>query len=308
MHSRDYQGMSRQVLIELRGGLGNQLFQYYAGAFQAIKSDSKLEIDMTHLYYSHEEHSVRSVKNGDNFLTLLNLPGKTLIRSKTSYEIEKSVRKILKPTKYFDTHLLTPKLFSRSHEPRVVGFDPILGTKHFRRIGGYFQTYHYFESVTNSNPEYLPKLEEKSDWFKETLKCLENERVVAVHVRKHYAWLNETFYQCDKKYYSDAFEYLNHKLGDFRILVFGTKDLKLDSFIPANLIEKCDRMTPPDESPDVESLILMSKSPALVTANSTFSWWAGKFASENQIVIAPKKIYVNKPNPEDFYPDGWVTI
>jgi hypothetical protein len=52
----------------------------------------------------------------------------------------------------------------------------------------------------------------------------------------------------------------------------------------------------------------MSKSRALVTANSTFSWWAGKLATEKQLVIAPHEIYVNKPNPTDYYPKNWITI
>jgi len=52
----------------------------------------------------------------------------------------------------------------------------------------------------------------------------------------------------------------------------------------------------------------MSKARAIVTANSTFSWWAGRLATEKQVVIAPQNVYVNKPNPIDFYPKNWITL
>jgi hypothetical protein len=113
---------------------------------------------------------------------------------------------------------------------------------------------------------------------------------------------------CDIQYYTEALIKLRNLIGDFEILVFGLGDLDANSFIPNEFLENCSFVTKADNSPDVESLILMSYAPALVTANSTFSWWSGNLASQKTIVIAPSKIFLNKHNPIDYYPQKWIKL
>jgi len=300
--------MKNPVRVELRGGLGNQLFQYYAGAYLATKFDSELEFDLTHLHYSHEPHVVNSIRPGESIFELLNLPGKQLIRSRNSHSAEKVTRKIMGKTKYFDTRLLAPKIFSKTYESKTIGFDPTLGERYFSRIGGYFQTYKYFKHVTDLDPRYQPVIGKTSSWYTEELKYISNEQPVIIHLRKHYPWLEGKFTQCGPEYYAKALETLNEVSGVSKILVFGTNEIDIQSYIPGKFLKLCRFNDKPKHSPDLESLILMSKSPALVTANSTFSWWAGNFSMSNQIVIAPKKIYINQPNPIDYYPPNWITL
>ena len=300
--------MNKQVRIELRGGLGNQLFQYYAGAFLALKQDLELEVDFTHLLYNHEDHVVNSVREGSDFLYLLNLPGKRFIQSRQSFYLEKATRKALERTNYFKNHLLAPRLFLNSYEPKTIGFDAEFGERKYRRVGGYFQTYRYFDQVIKSDSNYLPKLQNPSRWFEESLKKIQDPTAVVVHLREHYAWLSGTFVQCGMGYYEKALSTLEKELGTLKVLVFSTPNIDVKSYLPAQTLKNCEFLSKPDHSPDIESLILMSKSRAIVTANSTFSWWAGRFATDEQLVIAPQQIYVNKPNPVDFYPRGWITL
>jgi hypothetical protein len=300
--------MSSSVRIELRGGLGNQLFQYYAGAFLALKYDSQLEVDFTHLFNNHENHVLNSVNEGNDFLKILNLPGKRILQSRNSFQIEKVTRKALNQTKYFKNHLLAPKMFIKSYEPKTPGFDPKFGDRNFRRVGGYFQTYRYFDQVIKIDSDYFPHLHQPSNWFLESLKKIQEPTTVVVHLREHYPWLRGTFVQCGKDYYEKALRVLEKELDSFKIVIFSTPNLDIRSYLPPRALQNFEFLSQPESSPDVESLILMSKSRALVTANSTFSWWAGKLATEKQLVIAPHEIYVNKPNPTDYYPKNWITI
>lgn len=300
--------MVKPVRIELRGGLGNQLFQYYAGAFLAQKHEAGLEVDFTHLVSNHENHVVNSVKDGRDFLSILNLPGKKIVQTRGNFYMEKAIRKALKRTNYFETHLLAPKMFVSSYEPQSVGYDPQFGERPYRRVGGYFQTHKYFDLVVEANFDYFPKLQNTSAWFNETLGKVQDPTAVVVHLREHYPWLSGTFVQCGMEYYTKALGFLEKELGPLKLIIFGTPDIDIKSYIPSRALENHEFLSKPENSPDVESLVLMSKARAIVTANSTFSWWAGRLATEKQLIIAPKNIYVNKPNPIDYYPQDWKTL
>ena len=57
-----------------------------------------------------------------------------------------------------------------------------------------------------------------------------------------------------------------------------------------------------------ESLKLMSKASGIVTANSTFSYWAAMISSNQSLVVSPKRWMKNKYHDEDFLPRTWKTI
>jgi len=209
--------MVKPVRIELRGGLGNQLFQYYAGAFLALKHEAELEVDFTHLLSNHENHVLKSVKDGKDFLSILNLPGKRFVQSRWDFYIEKAARKALERTNYFQNHLLAPKMFLSSYEPQSVGFDPQFGERIYRRVGGYFQTHKYFDYVIEANLDYFPKVQNPSGWFHETLNKIQEPTAVVVHLREHYPWLSGTFVRCGMEYYGKALDLLEKELGPLKL-------------------------------------------------------------------------------------------
>jgi len=296
------------VRVELRGGIGNQLFQYFAGAYLAWKCGKKLQVDQTHLHYSHEKHVTDNINSTNNFLNSLSLPGEALIRSEHSFLSERVIRKILKRTGYFKHNLLTPNIFLKSYESREIGYEENLGDKYFERIAGYFQTYRYFDELIGNKPEYIPHLKNPTDWFEKISKKIESDSPYLLHLRKHYSSLDGIYVQCGKKYYEDAINRLDDLFGKRPIFVFGATDLEVEKFIPHHFLYRCQLIEKPVNSPDVESLVLMSKSKSLIASNSTFSWWAGKFMKSETEVVVPKDIYIDRPNPKDYYPINWIKI
>ena len=294
--------------VELRGGLGNQLFQYYAGAYLAHIYEKRLQVDQTHLYFNHERHVTESVKPENNFLLKLSLPGEILVRTGTSFWFEKVIRKVFDKTGYFTNNLLTPNIFFNSYDSKEIGYDEKLELGHFNRIAGYFQTYRYYDELTKNNSSYIPKLKNASKWFEEMSKNIDVQSPIIIHIRKHYSWLDETFIQCDKEYYEKAIEKIDKLIGEKSIFVFGTEDLNVESFIPKRYLARCELVDKPTNTPDLESLILMSKGKALISANSTFSWWAGKLMINEAKIIVPGTIYKSRPNPKDYYPSNWIQI
>ena len=59
------------------------------------------------------------------------------------------------------------------------------------------------------------------------------------------------------------------------------------------------------ENADLNELMLMSKCKNIITANSSFSWWAAWLnTNENAIIVAPKRKFGN----EDMIPKNWIKI
>jgi hypothetical protein len=73
---------------------------------------------------------------------------------------------------------------------------------------------------------------------------------------------------------------------------------QLDISLPVQFVE------PLEDSPE-ETLILMSKSDALVISNSTFSWWAAQLGNKNKFVVRPSKWFRGMLDPEDLFPPEW---
>jgi hypothetical protein len=74
----------------------------------------------------------------------------------------------------------------------------------------------------------------------------------------------------------------------------------LDDLIP---------LAPPPGTKPLEILLAVSKTDALVMANSTFSWWAGVLGSqENRLVVAPRPWMTAERDTHDLFPDDWMTL
>ena len=62
----------------------------------------------------------------------------------------------------------------------------------------------------------------------------------------------------------------------------------------------------PPDSPDAESMLLMTLGSALVISNSTFSWWGGYLNKDAEQIVAPKKWFKNLEDPANLIPRNWL--
>jgi hypothetical protein len=62
----------------------------------------------------------------------------------------------------------------------------------------------------------------------------------------------------------------------------------------------------PDDSHPVESLLLMKSGDALITANSTFSWWSAYLKNDNLRTVVPNKWFRGLQDPNLLLRDDWI--
>ena len=131
---------------------------------------------------------------------------------------------------------------------------------------------------------------------------------ISVHIRRgDYLNLQDSFGVLSSEYYQSAINFTlkNSSKQYARVLVFS------DDFVLAKkLFSNIEISLPiqfaesPDDYPE-ESLMLMSKSDALVISNSSFSWWAAQLGNKSKFVVRPSKWFRGMSDPEELFPPEW---
>ncbi len=286
------------LIIKLKGGLGNQLFQYAFGRLIALKRGEDLKLDKDILG-----------QRGDTYrnygLEAFNIKAEIASREEV-LKVKYPYGLISKGLRFFKAKFL--RIFHIGFEARM------LKTK-ARYLDGFFQSYKYLEPIRR---ELLEDLSLKNDNLKIKYPAILEEIIstesVAVHIRRgdyvNNPKTKKAHFICDLNYYEKAFRLIKDKLKE--------KNLEPKFFIFSDDIswakdnlkqENCIFVSRP-EILDYEELILMSKAKHNIIANSSFSFWSAWLNSNpEKIVIAPtlwnrryQRAY------KDLLPEDWLKI
>jgi hypothetical protein len=290
--------LKKKVHVELVGGLGNQLFQFFAAKYVSDRENCELVLSSNRIGYlesDHGYHLSNLVQCHDYASKQYRFPK---IMAHTSKVIEKIQRRFMPPA-------LVQYLF-KTYNSTVIGYDSKLEVlAPSVTLRGYFQTYRYF----SSNTEYkkMVRIENPSRWCREMQSDMESHYSVSIHVRYgDYAALKLIFGVLDENYYKRAVSIADELKSNATYFVF-SDDLdwarRVLAFLPES---KTVFVLPPPESNPSESMYLMSLSDCLIGANSTFSYWSGLLAGSDSVVITPEKWFRNLEDPSDLCPLSWI--
>ena len=258
------------IIASIRGGLGNQIFQYaYAKAFAARRS--------TGLWLNLSRYAL---KLGIRTFSL-DAFDISCDRSFGSRVAERCLRRL-------PAHLVRTE-----QQPFPLVSDN--GHGKFLYLIGFWESYRYLESIESElRKEFV--LRHHSEAFRVLEREIRERPSMAVHVRRGDHVGHRTLALLDAEYYRNAAAALKAMRPDIaRAFIFSDdpawcrEDLSQIADVDTVIIEG-------RGTTDAEELILMSRCAGNVISNSTFSWWSAYLNTEPEhAVVAPSRWFTTEP-------------
>jgi hypothetical protein len=291
------------IISKLRGGLGNQLFQYAIGRQLAERQHTDLKLDLS--YFADQTGiTPREYKLGV-FRTTATIATPDDETNVLGYSRFRPIKRRLwkMGIDLFHWNYLRETTF---------GFHPeVLQFKGSAILEGYWQSERYFDSI---RPLLLQEIYLKEECISSSIALLlqqiKESLSVAVHVRRgDYVTskiVNQQFGTCSLSYYNNAMNLMKGNLVSPEFYIFSDDiawcEQHLDGLeCPMHFISG---------NTDFEDLFLMSNCQHQIIANSSFSWWAAWLnPNRDKQVIAPKQWFADPNlNTSEVVPSDWIRL
>jgi hypothetical protein len=288
-------------IVNLIGGLGNQMFQYAAGRALASKRGWEMEFFLG-------EFKDYKLHNGFELSRIFSVPeipvGSEVVNALLGWRSNFTIQKVIS------------KLGGRFSGPNLVvepGFNYWSGLEKIPKhvfIRGYWQSYKYFEAerdlvlkaFTFQPPMDVPNTE--------LIHRMRNTQSVSIHVRRGdylKSKKNQKIFQiCNIDYYMAAIKHLRQYISNPEFFVFtDDQEWVREHLLPA--MPALNLVAHNRGSMSHLDMQLMTECKCNVIANSSFSWW-GAWLNSNpeKIVIAPKNWFSNGTTTETLLPPNWI--
>ncbi|MRG44883.1 alpha-1,2-fucosyltransferase [Chitinophaga sp. SYP-B3965] len=283
------------ILVQLKGGLGNQMFQYAAGRSLAAKYQVPLLLD---------PESYESRQKGMYGLNGLNIQAGIATPADLAAFKQGTVGKVL--------NRVLPTPYRRVYKERHYEFDALL----FQAqppvyLKGYWQSWRYFEPVQETilsdftfsipfSPNILNKAAE-----------LQATESIAMHFRRgDYTDAATAAYHgiCEPAYYDAAARYMLTRHPHAKFYIFTNDPAWVKDNLPSGITYEI--VSGDLSHTQYEDLFLMSHCRHQIIANSSFSWWAAWLNTyKEKRVVAPAKWFaVADVDAKDLVPASWHRI
>lgn len=267
------------VKVILRGGLGNQMFQYAAGLDLALARKTQLVLDTTYL---NDRFPRRQITYHRYDLDIFKIEPQFTLLSKVSRAVP------------------VPGLW--------LGFD-LVGHLFDGSLWGFYQSEKYFkdhEEAVRTAFRFRHALEGEAKKLQEEIK---NTNAVSIHVRRGDYTLpkyKKIYGATDAAYYEKAIEYVSTRVESPQFFIF-SDDIdwcKKNIKAPVGSVY----VTRSSEGPKASfHLQLMSLCKHNIIANSTFSWWGAWLnANPEKMIVAPRRWLMG--SREDIVPASWTQL
>ena len=298
--------MRGRLILRLKGGLGNQLFQYAAARGIAHRSGASLYLD-TYSGFAADAFARRFRLHYFNIRAEL-LPESECRRARGMQHLLRKLRS------YRELWLM--QFLGRAFDPLTYRLRP----RREAVLEGCCQSERYFRNVSDLLRAELKVVGPISRQTEEVAARIQAEGGVAVHVRRLHGvsargtkvegrYGGEAAHVSPADYYRRSMERILRARGSASVFVFADapewaeKNIRFDcptTFVSHNGPER-----------DYEDLLLMATCRDHVIANSTFSWWGAWLGrAADKIVCAPRNFspYQGMRALSDVYPPSWVVI
>jgi len=261
------------IISKIYAGFGNQLFMYAIGYAKARQLHTQLALDATYIANDRArlfELSQLNLKYDRLYIfprwmpRWLNVPLRKVFQSFLGMKYK---RYIEKKAYVYDPHIeeLADNIW----------------------LSGYWQNEKYFlayrEEILNMLTPTFTLSEGCSKYLEDVKKC----NSVAIHIRRgDYVKLGITM---DDSYYKEAMKFIEDKINSPVYFIF-SDDKEYAKSLFNNSTRECHIVNYVGVDNTIEDFIIMRSCKHIITANSSYSWWAAwSNENENKIVIYPQK-------------------
>jgi len=289
------------IIAALKGGLGNQLFQYAAGRRLAHIHNTVLKLDTMAFYYGGpRQFELIHFNIEENIAVTAEINQLTLVKSNKVQRIIYSI--FYNHKKLAPTHIQYNKV---NFNPRILTLPDNV------YLEGYWASEKYFKDIENIIRREFTFKNPPSEQNQQIIKQISEVNSVSLHIRRgdyiSDTKTNKTHGICDIDYYNRCIEQINLKVKCPHFFVFSDdinwcrNNLKVKS--PINYVDHN------NSDKAYEDLRLMSFCKHHIIANSSFSWWGAWLAAyKGEIVFVPKKWFAKDMNIEGMIPDNWIKV
>jgi len=290
------------IIVKLKGGLGNQLFQYAAGFRLASMRNAELKLDLSE-FENPRHRTPRSYELGVFEISAERALAEDV--ASLSRSAKRAIQRwIAKYLRYSTEAGGTERHFHFDPKILSLGDDVILD--------GYWQSERYFadvaEAVRREFSFKQPAAGRNAEVIAEIAEC----NAVSLHVRRGDYVADPAAMAmhglCSPDYYERAVEHVAERIADPVFFLFSDDP----DWVRENL-KLCASVRLVDHNGSdagSEDLRLMSRCSHHIIANSTFSWWGAWLDPHpEKIVVAPKRWFADDSiDTSDLLPANWVKL
>ena len=287
-------------IVNIIGGLGNQMFQYaYALVLKNKFKTENVLLDVHHFnYYKlHNGFELKRIFKNIN----LEIADRTQLRKVTRYiphyYLSRLIRKIL------------PKLKSEYVEEHFYAYNDspfnVIGDCYYE---GYWQVFNYYAPIKDKIISAF-KFPDPNGKNKEMVQEILSTNSVGIHIRRG-DYLNHKDFKgiCEIDYYRRAINDLDINSEAYKFYIFSNDiswcKMHIEPLVGNHEIKYVTQNCGYESFWD---MYLMSNCRNLIIANSSFSWWAAFLNTNADRIYVPTK-WINGKNIVDIYDPTWLKI
>jgi Glycosyl transferase family 11 len=297
------------IIVKLKGGLGNQMFQYALGRRLSLRYRVPLELDLSHLrpdffnflgMTTFRKYALGDFNIRAKFASCRDLPFLSKI---PSTRLTAGLNKLLNPQGQ-----QTIRELSCSYSKNI---ESILGAGNSVYLDGFWNNEMYFKEIVSViRRDFSLKRKLSAPAIKLARQIFQTNSVSIHFRRKDYVTnLNTRRFHgtCNLDYYYKAISFINGRVKNPHFYIFSDdpdwvkKNLKLKESL--TYVSGSSGLT------NAEELILMSKCEHNIIPNSSFSWW-GAWLNKNpsKIVVVPEMWFRARVSDSDIAPRQWIRV
>ena len=289
------------IIVRLKGGLGNQMFQYALGRQLAEKNQTDLRLDLS-FYDDQSGITPRQYELA-------------IFKIRAEIAKKEDVVKVIGPRPPRLVQKILDRLKIDYNKKNYVREDSFGFRSYFLSLpdnvylDGYFQSEKYFSDIRTEILADFSLLPGEADKIVGLSQKIKTANSVSLHVRRgDYVSRPEAnaFHGiCSLDYYRAAIKIIKDRISEPHFFIFSDDlDWCRDNFSDLEKVEFVSGFSP------AQDLILMSRCRHNIIANSSFSWW-GAWLNQNtkNIVIAPQRWFSDQTiDISDRLPAAWLKI